>query len=90
MLHSFFPIPHKSYWPEPNFPILHPNPTLLREKGRLKSSRIRNEMDWKEPSVKFVVEYANKRDMTTLIVLENLKDTPLRMLNELFLRMFDL
>ena len=49
---QFFPIPHKSYWPEPNFPILHPNPTLLREKGRPRSSRIRNEMDWKEPSVK--------------------------------------
>ena len=49
---KFFPIPHKSYWPEPNFPILHPNPTLLREKGRPGSSRIRNEMDWKEPSVK--------------------------------------
>ena len=49
---QFFPIPHKSYWSEPNFPILHPNPTLLREKGRPRSSRIRNEMDWKEPSIK--------------------------------------
>ena len=49
---QFFPIPHKLYWPEPNFPILHPNPTLLREKGRPRSSRIRNEMDWKELSVK--------------------------------------
>ena len=39
---------------------------------------------------KFDVEYANKKDITALSVLENLKDTPLRMLNELFLRMFDL
>ena len=39
---------------------------------------------------KFGVEYANKRDIIALSVLENLKDTLLRMLNELFLRMFDL
>ena len=39
---------------------------------------------------KFDVEYTNKRDIITLSVLENLKDAPLRMLNELFLRMFDL
>ena len=55
-----------------------------------RSSRIRNEMGWKEPMSKFDVEYANKKDITALSVLENLKDTSLRMLNELFLRMFDL
>ena len=49
-------------------------------------------MKWigRNQASKFYVEYANKRDMTALSVLENLKDTPLRMLNELFLRMFDL
>ncbi|KAJ9675204.1 hypothetical protein PVL29_024234 [Vitis rotundifolia] len=49
---QFNPIPHQAYWPEPNFPIVHPNPTLVRDKGRPRSTRIRNEMDWREPSVK--------------------------------------
>ena len=53
---QFFPIPHKSYWPKPNFPILHPNTTLLQEKGQPRSSRIIIEMDWKEPSVKIRYE----------------------------------
>ena len=39
---QFNPIPHQAYWPEPNFPIVHPNPTLVRDKGRPRSSRIRN------------------------------------------------
>ena len=39
---------------------------------------------------KFDIPYANKRDINTLSVLENLNDNPLRMSNELFLRMFDL
>ena len=49
-------------------------------------------MKWigRNQASKFDVECANKRDITALSVLENLKDTPLRMLNELFLRMFDL
>ena len=34
------------------FPIVHPNSTLVRDKRRPRSSRIRNEMDWREPSVK--------------------------------------
>ena len=50
---QFNPIPHQSYWLEPYFPIVYPNLTLVRDKGRLKSSRIRNEIDWREPSVKF-------------------------------------
>ncbi|RVX02742.1 Serine/threonine-protein phosphatase 7 long form-like [Vitis vinifera] len=45
-------IPHKSYWSYPDFPILHPDPTSMRDKGRPRSSRIRNEMDLKEPSVR--------------------------------------
>ena len=49
-------------------------------------------MKWirRNQASKFDVEYAKKRDITTLSVLENLKDTPLRMFNLLFLRMFDL
>ncbi|KAL6320844.1 hypothetical protein AAG906_008844 [Vitis piasezkii] len=35
-----------------DFPILHPDPTSMRDKGRPRSSRIRNEMDLKEPSVR--------------------------------------
>ena len=49
---KFFPISHEAYWPEPNFPTLHLDPTPVRVKGRPRSSKIRNEMDWKEPSVK--------------------------------------
>ena len=33
-------------------PILHSDPTSMRDKGRHRSSRIRNEMDLKEPSVR--------------------------------------
>ena len=49
-------------------------------------------MKWIErnQASKFDVEYANKRDIIALGVLQNLKDNPLRMLNELFLRMFGL
>uniref|UniRef100_A0A2N9G230 CCHC-type domain-containing protein n=1 Tax=Fagus sylvatica TaxID=28930 RepID=A0A2N9G230_FAGSY len=37
------------YWEEdPNFPMLRPDPRLLRQRGRPKSTRIRNEMDWRE------------------------------------------
>ena len=42
---NFEPIPHEDYWPEPDFPILHPDPTLVRPPGRPRTSRIRNEMD---------------------------------------------
>jgi hypothetical protein len=37
------------YWEEdPKFPMLQPNPRLVRQCGRPKSTRIRNEMDWRE------------------------------------------
>ena len=49
---EFNPIPHESYWPYPDFPIFYPNQTSMMDKGRLRSSRIRNEMDLKEPSVR--------------------------------------
>ncbi|KAL6324572.1 hypothetical protein AAG906_013384 [Vitis piasezkii] len=49
---EFNPIPHESYWSYPDFPILYLNPTSMRDKRRLRSSRIRNEMDLKEPSIR--------------------------------------
>ena len=41
----------ESLWKEVNDPWWVPNPNLLRAKGRLMKSRIRNEMDevWQEP-----------------------------------------
>lgn len=44
----FFPLGHKDYWPTVDTPLLIPNPALVRPKGRPKSTRIRNEMDWRE------------------------------------------
>ena len=49
---EFHPIPHEDYWPQPDFPILHPNPEKLQDQGRPRSSRMHNEMDWREPSAK--------------------------------------
>ena len=49
---EFNPIPHESYRSYLDFPILHPDPTLMRDKGCPRSSRIRNEMDLKEPSIR--------------------------------------
>lgn len=45
---QFKPIPHEDYWTEPEMPTLYPNHARLREKGRPRSTRLRNEMDWKE------------------------------------------
>ena len=49
-------------------------------------------MKWIErnQTSKFDVKYTKEREITALSVQENLKDTPLKMLNELFLKMFDL
>uniref|UniRef100_A0A2N9HX13 SWIM-type domain-containing protein n=2 Tax=Fagus sylvatica TaxID=28930 RepID=A0A2N9HX13_FAGSY len=45
----FEPMKDAPYWEEdPNFPMLRPDPRLLRQRGRPKSTRIRNEMDWRE------------------------------------------
>ena len=49
---EFNPIPHEDYWSYPDFPILHLDYQMIRDKGSLRSSRIRNEVDLKEPSVK--------------------------------------
>ena len=45
-------IPHESYWSYPDFPIFYLSPTSMRDKSHPRSSRIRNEMDLKEPSVR--------------------------------------
>ena len=49
---KFNPIPNESYSLYPNFPILHPDLTLMRDKGHPRSSRIKNEIDLTEPSVR--------------------------------------
>ena len=49
---EFNPIPHEDYWPYLDFSILHPDYQMIGDKGRSRSSRIRNEMNLKEPSVK--------------------------------------
>ena len=46
--HSFMPIHDKGYWRNVESPRLIPNPAQKRGRGRLKATRIRNEMDWIE------------------------------------------
>lgn len=45
---SFEPMKDEPYWQPIEGPTLRPDPTMLRQKGRPKSTRIRNEMDWRE------------------------------------------
>uniref|UniRef100_A0A2N9GUX0 SWIM-type domain-containing protein n=1 Tax=Fagus sylvatica TaxID=28930 RepID=A0A2N9GUX0_FAGSY len=45
---SFEPLKDEPYWQPIEGPTLRPDPTMLRQKGRPKSTRIRNEMDWRE------------------------------------------
>jgi hypothetical protein len=45
---SFEPVKDEPYWQPIEGPTLRPDPTMLRQKGRPKSTRIRNEMDWRE------------------------------------------
>ena len=47
---EFLPIGDGTYWPQINSPTLIPDPTMIREKGRTRSRRIHNEMDWPEPN----------------------------------------
>ena len=49
---EFNSIPHESYWSYLDFPILHLDPTSMRDNGCPRSSRIRNEMDLKEPNIR--------------------------------------
>ena len=50
--HEFRVPKDKSLWREVASPKLYPNPEMLRDKGRLMSTRIRNEMDWRESQPK--------------------------------------
>lgn len=44
---DFFPLGDVAYWPQYNGRVLEPNDNMLRKlKGRPRSTRIRNEMDW--------------------------------------------
>lgn len=47
---TFHPVRHRHYWPPMRGKRWTPNPAMIRKKGRPKSTRIRNEMDWKEPT----------------------------------------
>ncbi|XP_030939836.1 uncharacterized protein LOC115964716 [Quercus lobata] len=41
----FRTVPDSVHWNEPNFPVLYPNVKLRHEKGRPRTTRLRNEMD---------------------------------------------
>ena len=46
---QFQPIPHEEYWPQQNeHGIIIPDANRLRQKGRPRSTRIRNDMDIRE------------------------------------------
>ncbi|KAA0066827.1 uncharacterized protein E6C27_scaffold271G001850 [Cucumis melo var. makuwa] len=44
----FHTIQHPDYWPELSFTEVRPNANLLKGPGRPRTTRIHNEMDWKE------------------------------------------
>uniref|UniRef100_A0A2N9F1B3 SWIM-type domain-containing protein n=1 Tax=Fagus sylvatica TaxID=28930 RepID=A0A2N9F1B3_FAGSY len=48
----FEPVKDELYWKPIEGPTLRPDPTMARQKGRPKSTRIRNEMDWRESQPK--------------------------------------
>ena len=50
--HDFYVPKHKSLWREVAGPKLYPNPDMLRDKGRIMSTGIRTEMDWRESQPK--------------------------------------
>ena len=50
--HDFRVPKDKSLWREVSDPKLYPNPKMLQDKGRPMSTRIRNEMDWRESQPK--------------------------------------
>ncbi|KAF7825054.1 hypothetical protein G2W53_016218 [Senna tora] len=51
-IYPFHPVAGEEYWPEVPGHRLRPNPAALRPPGRPRSTRIHNEMDWKEPGEK--------------------------------------
>ena len=50
--HEFRVPKDKSLWREVVGPKLYPDPEMLRDKGRPMSTRIRNEMNWRESQPK--------------------------------------
>ncbi|KAF7842208.1 uncharacterized protein G2W53_004506 [Senna tora] len=50
--YHFHPIAGEEYWPEVPGQRLRPNPVALRPPGRPRSTRIHNEMDWKQKGEK--------------------------------------
>ncbi|KAF7815195.1 uncharacterized protein G2W53_029164 [Senna tora] len=50
--YPFHPVAGEEYWPEVPGQRLRPNPAALRPPGRPRSTRMHNEMDWKEPGEK--------------------------------------
>ena len=57
----FVPLPDEYYWDEPSFELLH-NPTLRekRRRGRDRTTRIWNEMDW--PEIRARQQYRASQD----------------------------
>lgn len=47
---AFYPVRHEEYWPAVDDIKWAPNPALKRQKGRPRSTRIKNSMDWREHS----------------------------------------
>uniref|UniRef100_A0A2N9F9I0 CCHC-type domain-containing protein n=1 Tax=Fagus sylvatica TaxID=28930 RepID=A0A2N9F9I0_FAGSY len=57
----FQPMKDAPYWEEdPNLPMLQADPRLVRQRGRPKSTRLRNEMDWRENQHKQSCGLCNK------------------------------
>uniref|UniRef100_A0A2N9EX04 CCHC-type domain-containing protein n=1 Tax=Fagus sylvatica TaxID=28930 RepID=A0A2N9EX04_FAGSY len=57
---QFQPMKDALYWEDPNFPMLEADPRLIRQRGRPKSTRLRNEMDWRENQHKQSCGLCNK------------------------------
>jgi hypothetical protein len=49
--HSFMPISDPRNWQPLEGPIMRPNPSMKRKRGRPKSTRIMNKMDWREGQI---------------------------------------
>ena len=63
--HDFRVPKDKSLWQEVANPKLYPDPEMLQDKGQPMSTRIRNEMDWRESQPKLKCRCVMKRAITT-------------------------
>ncbi|KAA0054282.1 serine/threonine-protein phosphatase 7 long form-like protein [Cucumis melo var. makuwa] len=71
----FHPIQHPYYWPELSFTEVRPNVDLLKGPDRLRTTRIHNEMDWKESgqSLRYTickVEGHNRQSFNELLLMD--------------------